>query len=108
MHKFIDTLDIIMKNSYLELEMHKETTRWDEMVQRFKITFTFEHESPSIDAVLQDIQNNIFSEKGSMEVVPLCSAHRANMIVHELLECYNVAKEEQDEDDLKNVQIVET
>jgi hypothetical protein len=41
----------------------------------------------------------IFSEEGMMEVVPVCSAHRAKMIVHELLECYNVAKEEHDEED---------
>jgi hypothetical protein len=30
-------------------------------------------------------------------MVPLCNVHRANIIVHELLECYNVAKEEYDE-----------
>jgi hypothetical protein len=30
------------------------------------------------------------------------------MIVHELLECYNVAKEEQDEEDPRNVQVPET
>jgi hypothetical protein len=49
-----------------------------------------------------------FSEEGSMEVVPVCSAHRASMIVHELLECYNVAKEEHDEEDPRNVQVPET
>jgi hypothetical protein len=32
------------------MEMHRETTSWDELVQRFKVTFTFEHESPLIDA----------------------------------------------------------
>jgi hypothetical protein len=42
-----------------------------------------------------------------MEVVPICSVHRANMIVHELLECYNVAKEEHDEEDPRNVQVLE-
>jgi hypothetical protein len=43
-----------------------------------------------------------------MELVPLCSVHKANMIVHELLECYNVAKEEHDEEDPRNVQVHET
>jgi hypothetical protein len=51
-----------LKNWYLELEMHRETTRWDELVQRFKVTFTFEHESPSIDAMLQAIRFKIFLE----------------------------------------------
>jgi hypothetical protein len=50
MHIFIHTLDTIPNNWYLELEMCRETIGWEEPVQRFKITFTFEHESPSIDA----------------------------------------------------------
>jgi hypothetical protein len=83
--------------------MRRETTRWEELVQRFKITFTFEHEYPSIDAMLQSIRTKIFLEEGSTEMVPLCNAHRANMIVHELLECYNVAKKEHDEEDPRNV-----
>jgi len=43
-----------------------------------------------------------------MEVVPACSAHRDSMIVHELLDCYNVTKEEHDEEDPRNVQVIET
>jgi len=61
MHRFIHKLDTILKNWYLELETRRETTRWDELVERFKVTFMFEHESPSIDAVLRDIRTNIFS-----------------------------------------------
>jgi hypothetical protein len=38
----------------------------------------------------------------------MCSAHKASMTIHELLECYNVAKEEQDEEDLRNIQLTET
>jgi hypothetical protein len=108
MHMFIHTLDTIPKNWYLELEMHRETMNWDQLIQRFKVTFTFEHESPLLDATLQAIRTKIFLEEGPMEVVPMCSAHRASMIVHELLECYNVAKEEQDEEDPRNIQVPET
>ena len=42
-----------------------------------------------------------------MEVIPVCSANKAKMIVREILECYNVAKEEHDEDDPRNVQVPE-
>jgi len=42
-----------------------------------------------------------------MEVVPMCSSHRDSIIVHELLECYNVAKEEQDEEDPRNIKVPE-
>jgi hypothetical protein len=54
-HKLIHTLDTISKHWYLELEMHRETTNWDELNQRFKVTFTFEHEYPSTDAELKAI-----------------------------------------------------
>jgi hypothetical protein len=43
-----------------------------------------------------------------MEVVPIYDVHRAAMIVHELLECYNISKEEHDEYDPRNVKIPET
>jgi hypothetical protein len=52
MHRFIHTLDMIPKNWLLELEMHRETTNWDELTQRYKITFTFENESPLVDFIL--------------------------------------------------------
>jgi hypothetical protein len=99
---------MIPKNWYLELEMRRETVNRDKLTQRFKVTYTFEHESPLIDVALHSIRNNIFSEEGSMDVVPLCSAHRASMTIHELQECYNVAKEDHDEEDPRNIQIPET
>jgi hypothetical protein len=108
MHRFIHTLETIPKNWYLELEMHRDTTDWDYMTQRFKVTFTFEHESPLVDVALQDIRHKIFSEEESMEVIYVCSAHNASMTVHQLLECYNVAQEAQDEEDPRNVQVPET
>jgi hypothetical protein len=45
-------LDTILRNWYLELEMHTETVDWDELTQRFKVTFTFWHESPLLDTTL--------------------------------------------------------
>jgi hypothetical protein len=41
-------------------------------------------------------------------VVLVYNAHRDLMIVHELMECYNVSKQEHDEEDLRNVQVPET
>jgi hypothetical protein len=35
MHIFIHTLGTILKNWYLELEMRRETTRWEELAHRF-------------------------------------------------------------------------
>ena len=89
---FIHTLDTIPKKWYLELEMHRETVNWDQLIQRFKVTFTFEHESPLLDEALQAIRTKIFLEEGTMEVVRMCSSHKYSMNVHELLECYIVTK----------------
>jgi len=36
-------------------------------------------------------------------VVILCSAHRASMTVHEILEFYNVGKENHEEEDPRNI-----
>jgi hypothetical protein len=88
--------------------MRRETTNWDELIQRFKVTFSFKHEYIVVDSALQVIQTKIFEEEGPMEVVPMCSAHKASMTVHKLLECYNIAKEEKDEGDTRNVKVPET
>jgi hypothetical protein len=52
MHRFLHTLDTILKNRYLELQMHIETMNWNEIAQGFKITFTCENESPLVDTTL--------------------------------------------------------
>jgi hypothetical protein len=38
----------------------------------------------------------------------VCSADRDSMTILELLECCNVAKEEQDKEDPRNIQVPET
>jgi hypothetical protein len=48
------------RNWYLELEVCRGTTNWEELIQNFKVTFTFEVESPLVDAVLQVIRGKIF------------------------------------------------
>jgi hypothetical protein len=79
-----------------------------QLIKRLKVTFPFEHEYPLVYATLHFIRNKIFSEEGSMEVVPVCSVHRDSMTIHKLLECYNVEKEEQDDEDPRNVKVPET
>jgi len=73
--------------------MHREIAKWDELIQRFKIKIDFQNESPLVGASLQAIRNNIFSVEGLMDIVPVSSAYRSSMIVHEIMECYNVGKE---------------
>jgi hypothetical protein len=111
MHRFIHTLETIPKNWYLEMEVHRDTTEWGYISQRFKETFTFQHKSPSIYTTLQEIKHKIFNEEEHMEVrsicneeehtevISICNAHNVSMTVHKLLECYNVTQEDQDDED---------
>jgi hypothetical protein len=101
-------LDTIPKNWYLELEVHRETTDWEELTHNFKVTFSFEDEAPSVDTTLQVIKDKIFASEDSIELVPVCSAHRSSVTVREVLECYNVIGEDQEDEDLRNLQIPKT
>jgi hypothetical protein len=56
----------------------------------------------------KSLEVNFFMEEGQVEIVPTCSVHRESVTVHELLECYNVTEEDQEEEDPRNVQVPET
>jgi hypothetical protein len=102
-HLFIHTLDTIPKNWYLELEVHRETTDWEELTHNFKVTFSFEDDAPSVDTTLQVIKDNIFASEDSIELVPICSTHRYSTMVQEVLECYNVIGEDQEDEDPREI-----
>jgi hypothetical protein len=54
------TLETVPRNWYLELEVCRGMTNWEELIQNFKVTFNFEVESPLVDAVLQVIRGIFF------------------------------------------------
>jgi hypothetical protein len=56
--------------------VHRGTTDWEELTQNFKVTFSFEDDSPLVDASLQIIRSNIFVEGDHIEIVPTCSTQR--------------------------------
>jgi len=92
-------MDAIPKNWYLELEMHRDIVEWEYITQWFQVTFTFQSESAPISTTLQEIKWEIFIEEEAMKVISICSAQDASMMVHKLLECYNVTQIDQDNDD---------
>jgi hypothetical protein len=71
------------------------------------VTFNFELESPLVDVALKFIRSRIFIEY-QIEILPACREHREVVIVHELLECYNVTEEDQEEKYPRNMQVPET
>jgi hypothetical protein len=42
-----------------------------------------------------------------MEVIHVCGTHNTSMTVHELLECYNVKQQDQDDEDPYKIQVPE-
>jgi hypothetical protein len=105
MHLFIHTLDTILKNWYLEMEVHRETTYWEELTHNFKVTFSFEDDAPSVDTALQVIKDNIFASEDLIEIVPVCITHRSSATVQEVLKFFNVAGEDQEDEDLRKFKI---
>jgi hypothetical protein len=94
MHSFINTLDMITKNCHFELEVCRETPNWEDFIHKFKVSFYFDDEVPSIDTTLQVIKDNIFTLEELIELVPICSVHRTSTKVREVLECYNFIGED--------------
>jgi hypothetical protein len=78
------------------------------LTKNFKVTFSFENNNPLIDSTLQVLKNNIFSSEDLLGSIPLYSAPRVTVTVEEVLHCYNVTEESQDEEDPRNLQISET
>jgi hypothetical protein len=88
--------------------VHRGIIDSEGLTQNFKVTFSFESNSPLVDSYLQIIRSNIFVEGDHIEIVPSCSTHKESVIVHELLECYNFIEEDQEEEDSRNVKVPDT
>jgi hypothetical protein len=68
-HHFIHTLEGTPTNWYTEQELCKGTISWTILQQNFKVTFSFEHENPNIDATIKQIQGVIFITKLEFELI---------------------------------------
>ena len=64
-HKFINTLDTIPINWYLQAELRLIFAYWEGMLQNFVTTFLFESEFPSVDQALQIVRHKLFKEASS-------------------------------------------
>jgi hypothetical protein len=51
-HFLVHTLYVILKNWYIELEVHIGMTNWEDLTCNFKVPFNFENEAPLVDAAL--------------------------------------------------------
>jgi hypothetical protein len=72
----------------------------------FTVTFSFDHESPNIDATLKNIRGVIFIKEPKFEIITE-EQQQNKQTVKELLSCYHVQEEAPNEDDLCDIQIEE-
>jgi hypothetical protein len=82
------------------------TASWTVLQQNFRVTFSFEHENPNIDATLKQIRGMVFIKQPKFKLITKEQQWNRHT-VKELLSCYHVQEEAPDEDDLCDIQIEE-
>jgi hypothetical protein len=103
-HNFINTLDTMPINWYIQLELHLTTSYWYGMTQKFVAIFLFESQYPSVDQALQVLRKNVFEEEPNLPIEQEEDEWTASF--QKFQGCYNINADE--DDDPRNVNIVET
>jgi urate oxidase len=68
-HHFIHTLEGIPTNWYVDQELRRGTVEWTTLQQNFIVTFSFEHDNPSMDSTLKQIRAVIFIKEPEVELI---------------------------------------
>jgi hypothetical protein len=103
LHKFINTLDTIPINWYLQAKLRLITTDWEGMTHNFVTTFLFEIQYLTVDQALQTVRQKVFEEAP----IPLEKEEDEwTAPLQKLQGCYNINVDE--DDDPRKVNITET
>lgn len=86
-HILYHTLDIILMNWYLEIELRHGTVEWDILREGFFMTFSFEYGFESLDEALQEVNTIIF--RIPLDPLELIQPDWSTQLCN-ALECYNV------------------
>jgi hypothetical protein len=68
-HHFIQNLEGIPSNWYIDQELRKGTTTWMTLQRNFTVTLSFEHKNPNIDVTLKHIRGVIFIKEPEAELI---------------------------------------
>ena len=101
---FFQTLDVILMNWQLEIELCHGIEEWDILQQGFLMKFRFEDGFECIDEALQEVKAMVF--RILQDPLDLIQPDWTTQLRH-TLECYNMTVEEEDEDPRK-INIPET
>jgi hypothetical protein len=103
-HNFINTLDTMPINWYLQEELCLATSDWYNMTQNFVATFSFESQYPSVDQAIQVVIHKLFEEAPNLHTEQ--EEDEWTEPIQKLQGYYNINVDE--DDDPRNVNIVET
>ena len=101
-HAFIHTLDEMPRSWYVLAKMRKEIATWEEMTSCFAHTFSFTDANPDVNNALQIIRDVV------LKIVPVAYPTDLNAHFHmrSMMECYNIFGKPEDDDELRNINII--
>jgi hypothetical protein len=102
-HKFINKLDTIPINWYLQAKLRLITIDWEGMTRNFVTTFLFETQYPSVDQALQIVRQKVFEEASNPPLEQ--EEDEWTVPLQKLQGCYNINDDE--DDDPRKVNIAE-
>jgi hypothetical protein len=104
-HRFINTLDTIPINWYLQAELRLITSYWEGMIQNFITTFFFYNEFPSVDQALQIVKQKVFKEAYGLPLEQ--EEDEWTTPFQKLQGCYNINADEDDDPRKVNITKIE-
>ena len=84
------------------MELRQGTQDWEDIAKKFMHTFEFADEQPIVDVALQMIKENIFVEIPIEEE----NSHQCSTTIQQLMACYNLAGDP--DNDPTNINIPES
>ncbi len=65
-HKFVHTLEHVVKNWYAEFELHHGTISWVNITNSFVLTFSIDDVCPNLEVVVRLIHAKVFDDEEVM------------------------------------------
>ena len=103
-HAFVHTLEEMPRSWYVAVELHRTITTWEELFVCFGPTFSFQDINPKVCNSLQIICDVV------LKVTPVTYPvdPHAHCSIQSMMACYNLLGEPKDDDELRNVNILES
>ncbi len=79
-YRFVQTLEPVAKNWYVEVELHHGTVSWVSLADSFVLTFSINNVCPTLDKAIMLIHSKVFDDKEIAEYQPDWKEQEANAV----------------------------